>query len=253
MSYPLSSDVSAGQPTACQHYNNLRRDALFLGQEAADAAPLGVFLGRYAQNIRLEYLASNRLRVPYATTKPPALMVGGRMLVATANVDLPAGCFSGSAALWYVFARATGGSTAFTLEVNTSPSETANTRLIGEVYWDGSNLVQDSIRSYEVQALPPPDYDSGWFAVAYNNTYTRAHSLGMTPRLVILWHATSATPGASEIVRVNVVYNGTSSVDVLGADASNLYLQTANSSAYGVVHCTRRASGSGYYRVFAWR
>jgi hypothetical protein len=253
MAYPLSNDVSAGQPTAFQHYNNLRRDALYLGQEPADAVPLGVFLGRYARNIRLEYLAVNRLRVPYATTKPPALMVGGRMLTAAANVDLPAGSFSGAAALWYVFARAAAGSTTFTLEVNTSPSETAGTRLIGEVYWDGSNLVQDSIRSYEAETLPPPDYDSGWFAVAYNNTYIKAHSLGTTPRLVILWHATSPAPGASELVRVNVVYNGTSSVDVLGADASNLYFQTANSSAYGVVHSTRRASGSGYYRAFAWR
>jgi len=253
MSYPLSSDVSAGQPTAYQHSNNLRRDALYLGEEPGDAAALGVFLGRYAHNIRLEYLPVNRLRVPYATTRPPALMVGGRMLVATTNVDLPASSFSGAAATWYVFARATGGSTAFTLEVNTSPTETASTRLIGEVYWDGSNLVQDSIRSYEAQALPPPDYDSGWFAVAYNNTYTKAHSLGATPRLVILWHATSPTPGASELVRVNVVFNGTSSVDVLGADGSNVYLQTANSSSYGVVHSSRRASGSGYYRVFAWR
>ncbi len=253
MAYPLSSDVSAGQPTAYQHYNNLRRDALYLGQEPTDAAALGVFLGRYAQNLRLEYLATNRLRVPYATTKPPALMVGGRMLVATANVDLAASSFSGAAALWYIFARGGSGSNTFTLEVNTSPTETANTRLIGEVYWDGSNLVQDSIRSYEAETLPPPDYDSGWFAVAYNNTYTKAHSLGMSPRLVVLWHAANPIPGAGEIVRVSTTYNGTSSLDVLGIDGSNIYLETANSSTYGVVHSNRRTSGSGYYRVLAWR
>ena len=32
MTYPLSTTVSAGQPTAAAHYNHLRSDALRFGQ-----------------------------------------------------------------------------------------------------------------------------------------------------------------------------------------------------------------------------
>ena len=45
MTYPLSSEVSSGQPTAAAQYNNLRRDALRLGQADADAATHGGFSG----------------------------------------------------------------------------------------------------------------------------------------------------------------------------------------------------------------
>ena len=31
-------------------------------------------------------------------------------------------------------------------------------------------------------------YDSGWFAVTYGTTYTKAHGLGATPRSVEVWH-----------------------------------------------------------------
>ena len=45
MTYPLSSEVSSGQPTAAAQYNNLRRDALRMGQADADAATLAEFPG----------------------------------------------------------------------------------------------------------------------------------------------------------------------------------------------------------------
>ena len=100
MAYPLSSDVSSGQPTAYQHYNNLRADALYLGQAAADVVSLGAFFQRYADNIKIEYLATNRLRVPHVASRPATMMINGLMLQAAANVDLPASSFSGGAATW---------------------------------------------------------------------------------------------------------------------------------------------------------
>jgi hypothetical protein len=70
MAYPNSSDVSAGQPTASAHYNNLRKDALYFGNAAADSNPAGTFFTRFVSNLTIQYLASNRLRVPYVSYKP---------------------------------------------------------------------------------------------------------------------------------------------------------------------------------------
>ena len=40
---------------------------------------------------------------------------------------------------------------------------------------------------------------------------------------------------------------------IIGADGTNLYIQTANNTSAGVVRNTRRASETGYLRVFAWK
>ena len=176
MTYPNSSDVSAGQPTASAHYNNLRKDALYYGQASTDSLLPGVFHARFVDNLTIEYLATNRLRGSYVSYKPVSMMISGCMLKATADVDLTAGLFSGGAATWYIFAVRSTGSTTFTLAVNTSPIEAADQRLIGEVYFDGTNIGAPTCY-FAFTGLPDADYDSGWFACAYNNTYTKAHSL----------------------------------------------------------------------------
>ena len=131
MPYPNSSDVSAGQPTASAHYNNLRKDAVFLGNVSADSISLGKLLSTYILNIDIEYLTTNRLRVPYVTTAPGTLVIEGCMLQQIDNVDLPAGQFSGSAATWYIFVNRTPSSTSFTLSVNTSSTPASGQRPAG--------------------------------------------------------------------------------------------------------------------------
>ncbi len=252
MSYPLSSPVTAGQPTAADHYNNLRSDALHLGQAAADAVPLGTFLQRFSQGLKLEYLASNRLRIAFNSINPATVMIKGVMCQAAANVDLPSGLFSGAAAAWYVFANQSARSTTFTLTVNTSATEAANQVLIGQVYWDGSN-VTNVVSYYDYSAgLPASDYDSGWFACAYSNTYTKLHGFGALPRSVLLLHSTDSA-GASECVKVEVVSNGSAGIGCLGMDTSYIYVTASSASTAGCVYSSRRNSGSGYYRILAWR
>jgi hypothetical protein len=154
MTYPLSSEVSSGQPTAAVQYNNLRRDALRLGQADADAATMADFLWRFSHNLRLEALESDRLRVPATLASPVALMVNGCMLTASANVDLSAsGKPSGAAADWYVFAVQSSASASFTLEVNTSASEASGRCLIGQFYWDGSRIAPGSVQCLASQYL----------------------------------------------------------------------------------------------------
>ncbi len=154
MTYPNSSDVADGQPTSYQQYNRLRKDALFYGNPEADAAPGGKLLARYVEGLALQLLDTDRVRVPASGTAPVGLMIGGTPLQAVLNVDLALGRRpSGAACDYYVFAVRTAGSTAFTLDVNTAPAETSATRLIGRFYWDGTQIVPESVRTEAVEAL----------------------------------------------------------------------------------------------------
>jgi hypothetical protein len=148
MTYPLSSDVVAGQPTAAAHYNNLRSDALRLGQAAADAAYLGDVLARYESGIHIDILSTDRLRIPATSAAPACLVIDGFPVRAVTNIDLPSGGKpSGGACGWYIFAVRSAGSTSFSLEVNTTSAESAGKRLIGQFYWDGTKIIKDSIRT----------------------------------------------------------------------------------------------------------
>ena len=148
MSYPLSSAVSAGQPTAVTHYNNLRLDSLYFGQAAADAVDLATLFNRYQQNLNMELLGTDRIRVVASPTATVELVIEGYPLQATANVDLSAGDKpSGGAATWYVFAVRSGSSTTFTITCNTSSTEYTNARRIGSFYWTGTAILESSIET----------------------------------------------------------------------------------------------------------
>jgi hypothetical protein len=250
MTYPLSSPVTAGQPTAAEHYNFLRKDALNLGQSDADVVNLGTFFKRFASGLKLEYLANHRVRVPHSSANPPTLMINGFMLQADGNVDLPAGLISGPAATWYIFAVRSAGSNSFTLTANTSSSEANDYRLIGQAYWTGSALI--SILCYLAPtSLPPADYDSGWFACTYNTVYNKPHGLGTCPRLIMLYHSTDSA-GTSEWVKVNLVQSGAYIFEVLSCDSSSIYIQTGATNENATCYSIRRLSSTGFYRLFAW-
>lgn len=148
MSYPTSSDVAAGDITAAAQYNNLRADALRLGQAAADAVNVGSMLELYETNLKIIRLNTTQLRIEASLTSPVSLNVYGFPVRTVANVDLAIGDVpSGAAAVYYIFANRTGSSTSFTLSVSTSSAEAANQRRIGQCYWDGSAIVKDSIQT----------------------------------------------------------------------------------------------------------
>jgi hypothetical protein len=149
--YPSSSDVVSGQATLASHYNTLRADAIRAGATAANAIGFGTLLQQYSKNVLLEYLATNKVRIPYDANAVPVLVVEGHMLALTTNCDLAAAP-SGPASTYYVFANRADANTQWTLSVNTSSIPAANQRIIGEFYWDGSNIRQGSITSYEMEA-----------------------------------------------------------------------------------------------------
>jgi len=169
MTYPLSTDVTDGQPTSYLHYNNLRADATRFGQAAADVVTLGAGLARYVDNLVIEPLATNRVRVPYNSLKPCTLMIDGYLCQAAAAVDLASSTFSGVAATWYIFANRTASSTTFTLSANTSLTEAAGQRRIAAIVWDGANLDYESLFVY------PGGRPSVYYAQV---TRTAAQSIG---------------------------------------------------------------------------
>jgi hypothetical protein len=256
MTYPLSVEVTAGQPTAAAQYNHLRTDALTLGNAPADSLDLVHFFNRHAEHITLQYLANNRLRVPYAISKPPTLMINGYLLQASANVDIPSNQFSGAAATWYVFAVRSTGSTTFTLAVNSSAAEATDQRLIGECVWNGTAVVSTTCYFTPTAILPAADYDSGWFAVATAQTYSKAHGLGQVPRIVqLLWCPN--LDGSGNNYPVAVVYTNSpvnTTVSPLSYDGSLIYI-TCGSGTYGgtTIASSIYFATAGYYRITAWK
>ena len=251
MTYPESSDVSAGQPTASAHYNNLRKDAVYLGKIAAQAADLATFLSSYVQNIKLEYLATNRIRCPYDALNPARIMINGYMLYQTAAIDSGIGLFSGPAATWYIFANQLAGATTFALTASISPSPLANQRLIGECYWTGTDIDPATIRSY-YPGFPPADYDSGWFPVTVSTLYTKAHQFGAYPRMWKLYHSLNAD-GSGTMCEVTVVLDGTAYKCPVTSNQSSFKIKTGSDPAAGTLSNTERNSAAGYYRILGWK
>jgi hypothetical protein len=148
MTYPSSAAVSAGGATLASQYNNLRSDALLLGQAAADAVPLGSLLENYQTRLKLARSGTTLITISAEADTPVSLMVDGFMVQTTSNVTLAAGdAPAGVAAAYYVFANRAANSTTFTLSVSTSPTELDNQRRIGRFYWDGTKIIKDSVRT----------------------------------------------------------------------------------------------------------
>jgi hypothetical protein len=147
MTYPLSSAISPGDPTLASQYNNLRSDALLLGQAATNSITIGKLLESYETNLKLQKLNTAQVVVPASSTNPVSLFIGGYLVQATANVNLDSGSAPNGSGTWYVFANRTSGSTSFTLSVSTSPTEGSNQRRIGRFYFNGDVIVKDSIRT----------------------------------------------------------------------------------------------------------
>ncbi len=147
MTYPLSSAISPGDPTLASQYNNLRSDALFLGQLPADAVPIGQLLERYESRLTLQKLNTSQVRLPASTGEPVSLFVDGYLVQALENIDLPASSAPSGTGTWYVFANRATGSASFMLSISTSPTENSGQRRVGRFYFDGSVIVKDSIRT----------------------------------------------------------------------------------------------------------
>lgn len=97
-------------------------------------------------------------------------------------------------------------------------------------------------------------YDSGWFSVTYNASYTKAHGLSATPRLVIvLWASTSSPTTWRNVTGQESTVEHPPFIE---ADATNILVRTGSYSAGGTYYAEGSGSvyrqAGGYYRIVAW-
>lgn len=147
MSYPLSSPISPGDATLASQYNNLRSDAILLGQSPTDAITIGQLLERYESRLTLNKLNTAQVRVPASIDEPVSLFIDGYLVQANSNIDLDPSSIPNGSGIWYVFGNRISGSTSFTLSISTSPTENTGQRRLGSFYFNGILIVHDSIRT----------------------------------------------------------------------------------------------------------
>ncbi len=166
MPYPLSSDVTPGEPTLAAQYNNLRADALYFGGNPAGAADLRSLFADYLEGIRLTG-SETTLTLEASSAEPCALVLDGLPAVVRTplTTEISPAAFPSPCLLW-IFIRSDGAEpAAFSLNVSESPFETTGTRRIGRLEWTGSKILPHSVMNLRtvqtIQNLPRPEVCQG--------------------------------------------------------------------------------------------
>lgn len=127
------------------------------------------------------------------------------------------------------------------------------TKVVGYLIPDtiyNTQIIGNLLHLYENAPGPQGVYDSGWFAVTSNTTYTKAHSLGGAPILVQVMFSTTASPGAADKRYVQYgLFNGTDFENFIYHDETNVVLKIQNGP---VIDHTDLDANSGYARILAW-
>ena len=169
MTFPLSSPVSAGDPTEASQYNNLRKDALYLGSDPAGSGNLLQLLYQSMGEISLTRVSATTIRLSASAAAPCALMIGGIICAVTADrTILLTGTALPAAGRYYVYAVAQSDGT-FILDAadNNVP---ANGRMIGTFLWDGTGIIPGTLHNiseYEaIRAVIKPSIANGRLTLA---------------------------------------------------------------------------------------
>lgn len=141
MSYPLSSEVIAGQATEAAQYNNLRSDALFLGGTSGASGSVRDLLYSAIGDLPLSASGSSTILLTASDAAPASVMIGGLIYTVTNNltlaltsVDLP------DPGRYTIYAVGASGS--FSLALTGSGAY----RAIGSFLWDGSGIIPGTVR-----------------------------------------------------------------------------------------------------------
>ena len=143
MSYPLSSAVTAGQATEADQYNDLRRDALYLGQDPACSGNLLELLYQGSGDIRLTRVSAASIRLEASEEAPCALMIGGRICSVRSEVTLSLNSAVLPAPGRYGIYAVGGTDGSFSLRA--SAGAPAGGRQIGTFLWSGGGIIPGSV------------------------------------------------------------------------------------------------------------
>ena len=144
MTYPNSSAVTAGQATEADQYNNLRSDALCLGDDPAVSGTLRDLLYQGKGEIRLSRASKTAIRLEASEDAPCAMLIGGKIHSVSADLTVSVSADSLPQAGRYFLYAVGGSGTGFTLRAGDT-SVPANGRKIGTFLWDGGGVVPETV------------------------------------------------------------------------------------------------------------
>lgn len=149
MTYPLSSEVVAGQATEAAQYNNLRTDALYLGADPASSGTVRDLLYSSFGSLALSALGSNTIQLVASETSPAAVMISGAVYSVSSTLTLPLSAIDVPDAGRYTIYAVAGSGGAFSLALTASGSA----REIGTFLWDGSGIIPGTVHNLAEMAV----------------------------------------------------------------------------------------------------
>lgn len=161
MTYPLSSAVSVGDPTEASQYNNLRADALYLGNDPETSGNVAQLLCTAAGSVRLAKTDQSVITLSASGSTPCAVVIGGKIYSVTENLTLTVSVLETEHGRYMIYAVSEEDGT-FTLEYRFygfTPPE--NSRLIGTFLWDGEGIIPGSVRNKEEYDIMEATKDPG--------------------------------------------------------------------------------------------
>ncbi len=145
MTYPLSSEVSVGDPTEASQYNNLRLDALYLGNGAGESGTLLQLLAQGMGTVRLTRVSALTIGLTASASDPCAVMIGGRICAVTAGLTVMLSALSLPTAGRYGIWAVSQSNGSFTLSAGSAGPD--GSRQIGTFLWDGSGVIPGTVRN----------------------------------------------------------------------------------------------------------
>ncbi len=143
MTYPLSNEVVVGDATEASQYNNLRRDALYLGGEPGHSGSLMQLLSRITGAVSLTRVSATTIQLTASASNPCGVIIGGAIYAVTSNVSvmllmsqLPS---AGRYGIWAV------GQTDGTFTLAAGSAGPDNSAQIGTFLWDGSGVIPGTV------------------------------------------------------------------------------------------------------------
>lgn len=147
MTYPLSSTVQAGDATEASQYNNLRADALYLGN---DPAASGNLLQLLSGSIQLSQSGTATIVLTASESAPASLLISGVIYSVTQNLSFEMTAENFPAAGYYqIYAALESGS--FSLGVAAALPN--NAVKIGGLIWTGSAIVRGTLRNNAAESI----------------------------------------------------------------------------------------------------
>ena len=144
MSFPLSNFVEVGDPTEASQYNNLRKDALFLGSDPDASGNLLQLLYQKTGSIRLARTSGAVITLSASPDAPAAVMIGGVIHAVETDLTLSLAAEELQTAGRYGI-YAVGSGSGFTLAAGTYGP--ADSRKIGSFMWSGSGIVPGTLKN----------------------------------------------------------------------------------------------------------